>query len=312
MLQLRLITPRNRTDLILRELVAEGGAISVVVHRGAAVKPEGDDVIVADVTRTAVNALLARLHQLDIEEHGERSVIEIDAARSDAAKRALSAAPGRSEDILVWDVLDERLHREGVPSLAFYCFMAVAALIATVGIVIDSSVLIVGAMVVGPEYGPLAALAVGIYRRRPAEVRSALGVVVSGLALAVVTATILTFVFELLDTGIVEPQTRFFTGFVTQPNAYSAIVAFAAGLVGVMAMGLGRSGALTGVVVSATTIPAAAAIGVSAAEGAWHEARGGVIQLVVNVLCLTLGSLAALLVYQAVWTRIDELPAGPS
>ena len=82
--------------------------------------------------------------------------------------------------------------------------------------------------------------------------------------------------FEALGANIIPPGSRFFTRFVTEPNAYSAVVAFAAGMVGVMAVGLGRSGALTGVVVSATTIPAAAAIGVNAAEADWDEAlRGG-------------------------------------
>ncbi len=67
-----------------------------------------------------------------------------------------------------------------------------------------------------------------------------------------------------------------------------------------MAVGLGRSGALTGVVVSATTIPAAAAIGVNAADGTWDEAMRSALQLGINVVCLTAGSLAALVAYRIV------------
>ena len=44
--------------------------------------------------------------------------------------------------------------------------MVLAALIAAVGIYLDSPILIVGAMVVGPEFGPIAGFCVGA---RPAQ-----------------------------------------------------------------------------------------------------------------------------------------------
>jgi uncharacterized membrane protein len=131
-------------------------------------------------------------------------------------------------------------------------------------------------------------------------------VVVAGLVVAVVTATLAAWAFNLLELEYSVPGDRFFTRFVTQPNVYSAIVAFAAGLVGVMAVALGRSGALTGVVVSATTIPAAAAIGVNTADGEWDEAFRGAAQLGINVVCLAAGSLAALVVYSWVHRRMQR------
>ena len=50
----------------------------------------------------------------------------------------------------------------------FVAFMVLATLLAAIGVVTDSPITIVGAMVVGPEFGPLAALAVSLVRRRPA------------------------------------------------------------------------------------------------------------------------------------------------
>ncbi|MFT8131043.1 DUF389 domain-containing protein, partial [Salmonella enterica] len=70
----------------------------------------------------------------------------------------------------------------------FVLFMTLAALIAAVGIFLNSPILIVGAMVVGPEFGPLAGVCVAIVqRRRDLAIRSALALVV-GFALAI-TAT---------------------------------------------------------------------------------------------------------------------------
>jgi uncharacterized hydrophobic protein (TIGR00271 family) len=304
MLQLRLVSPHQCTDAVVRLLVADDGVVSVELRRNAAMKPTDGDIVVADVLREHANDLVGRIKALDIEELGELSILEIEATRSESAHQASLRAPGRASDVIVWTLLETRVHQDGVPSIAFFCFMAVAALIATIGIIVDSSVLIVGAMVVGPEYGPLAAFAVAIFQGKRVTARYAFFVLVAGLVVAIATATAAALVFNALDTEIVAPETRFFTRFVTEPNIYSAIVAFAAGLVGVMAVGLGRSGALTGVVVSATTIPAAAAIGVNTADGTWDEAVRGAIQLGINVACLTAGSLAALFAYQLVaWFR---------
>jgi uncharacterized hydrophobic protein (TIGR00271 family) len=300
MLQLRLVSPPSCTDQVIDLLTAERTVVSLELHRGVAVKPAGEDVIIADVLREHANDLIDRIRALELDELGELSIIEIEATRSEHAHQASRSLRGRASDTVVWTLLETRVHQDGVPSIAFYCFMAVAAVIATVGIIVDSSVLIVGAMVVGPEYGPLAALAVAIYQRKRATARVALVVLLTGLALAVVVATVSAVFFDAVDTDIVPPGDRFFTRFVVEPNIYSAIVAFAAGLVGVMAVGLGRSGALTGVVVSATTIPAAAAIGVNTADAHWDDAVRGAIQLGINVGCLTAGSLAALLAYRAV------------
>jgi hypothetical protein len=53
--------------------------------------------------------------------------------------------------------------------------MVVAMLIASIGVLVDQPILIVGAMVVGPEFGPLVALCVGIVARRPRQTVDALG-----------------------------------------------------------------------------------------------------------------------------------------
>jgi uncharacterized membrane protein len=47
-------------------------------------------------------------------------------------------------------------------TFTFLAFLTLACLIAVVGVVTDSPVTVVGAMVVGPEFSPLAAIAVGL------------------------------------------------------------------------------------------------------------------------------------------------------
>ncbi len=64
-----------------------------------------------------------------------------------------------------------------------------------------------------------------------------------------------------------------------------------------------KSAALVGVVISVTTIPAAANIGVAAAYSDWGEARGSVLQLVVNLVAIVLGGLARLFVQHRVYLK---------
>jgi uncharacterized hydrophobic protein (TIGR00271 family) len=307
-LRVRVITPSDRTDALVGELLPVAGVVSVAVDRGTSVKPPGD-IVTADVVRECANEVLDRVRALGLDA-GEVTMVDIAADRSDLADDARDVYPGRGVDVVVWDEFEQQVRTDGEPSIAFFSFMAVAAVIATVGIVVDSSVLIVGAMVVGPEYGPLAALAVALYKRRRRAALHALATLLGGLLLAIVVSTLATTVFEAAETGVVSANERFFTKFVTEPNVYSVIVAFAAGLVGIMAIGLGRSGALTGVVVSVTTIPAAAAIGVDASERAWSSAGRGALVLLINVVCLTVGSVTALVAQRYLWTHVAQLPVG--
>ena len=61
------------------------------------------------------------------------------------------------------------------------------------------------------------------------------------------------------------------------------IVALLAGVAGVLSLTTAKSGALIGVLISVTTIPAAANVGVAAAYGDWSEFSGALVQLLINL-----------------------------
>ena len=73
------------------------------------------------------------------------------------------------------------------------------------------------------------------------------------------------------------------TQFISKPDDFSFIVACFAGAAGMLSLTSAKSGALVGVLISVTTIPAAANIGVAAALGDWSEWRGAMAQLAVNL-----------------------------
>ena len=62
-------------------------------------------------------------------------------------------------------------------------------------------------------------------------------------------------------------------------------------------------GACLGVFISVTTIPAAANLSAGLAFGLWDEARGSLIQLVVDVVGMALAGWLTLVIQHAVWSR---------
>jgi uncharacterized membrane protein len=65
----------------------------------------------------------------------------------------------------------------------------------------------------------------------------------------------------------------------------------------------GRSSTLVGVVVSVTTIPAAANIGLAAALGEWDDMRGAAVQLFVNVMAILVAGVTTLVVQDRLTSR---------
>ena len=93
------------------------------------------------------------------------------------------------------------------------------------------------------------------------------------------------------------------TAFIYQPDVLSFVVAFLAGVAGMMSLTAAKSGALVGVLISVTTVPAAANVAVALAY--WHpaEARGSALQLALNLFGIALAGTLTLWVQRHAWRR---------
>ena len=94
-----------------------------------------------------------------------------------------------------------------------------------------------------------------------------------------------------------------FTDFISNPDQFSFIVAFLAGFAGVLSLTSTKSGALVGVLISVTTIPAAANIGVAAALGDRSEWVGAMEQLALNLFAIFLACIATLYLQRRLYIR---------
>jgi uncharacterized hydrophobic protein (TIGR00271 family) len=292
---LRLICPPPATDAVVALLHRHPAATHLAVLRGAALEPLGD-VVLVDLAREAVSEVLAELRSLPGGGTWAYALENVDTTLSSYAAEAERVAPGLGVDAVVWEEVQARTHEESELSGSFLALMVLATLIAAVGVLLDSPVLIVGAMVVGPEFGPVAGLTVALVQRRLDLARRSLTALAVGFPLAIVAALLMTRVAVALGElpASYAGERRPLTEFISHPDGYAVLVALLAGVAGVVSLTSAKSAALVGVAVSVTTIPAAADVGVAAAAERWSECGGAAAQLTVNLVALVLAGVLTL------------------
>ncbi|MGQ0717259.1 MAG: DUF389 domain-containing protein [Pseudonocardiales bacterium] len=283
MLHLRVTCPAEATDAVLDRLRHDPGVVHVSVMRGVGVDPPGD-LVQADVAREIADEVLAALCDLGIDHTGGITLEPLDTVLSDAADAAERAAPGDPADAVVWDELIERTGGDSRLTFTFLAFLTLACLIAVIGVVTNSPVTVVGAMVVGPEFAPLAAVAVGLVLRRGDLVRRAALALGVGFPVAMLIAAVGALVGEWtgLIPGVLRETDQ--VDFIYNVGAFSFIVALLAGAAGMLSLTSSRSAALVGVFISVTTVPAAGFAVVAATTGQWGTAGLSSLQLLVNLV----------------------------
>ncbi|HET7044153.1 MAG TPA: DUF389 domain-containing protein [Gaiellaceae bacterium] len=303
MLHLRLVVPSGRAGAVLELLDDEESVANLIHLPGAARAPEGD-VVLCDVAREDASIVLERLRALGLEREGSIAVEEVDFSLSRAADDAERAAAGSPVDAVVWEEIVARTSEEAELSFSFLVFMALATTIAGVGILTDSVILIIGAMIVGPEFGPIAGVCVALVQGRPDLARRSFRALLVGFPTGMTAALVLTAATRAAGTAPDRLGGRSSeTFFISHPSSWSVIVALLAGCAGVLSLTSTKSGALIGVLVSVTTIPAAANVGVAAAYGDWGEWRGALLQLAINVAAIFFAGVSTLGVQRAGFAR---------
>jgi uncharacterized hydrophobic protein (TIGR00271 family) len=316
MLHVRVVSPPSLTGRLLDRLADLPGVRNLIVLEGTAQRPDGDAVFL-DVDHGAANPVFRALRGLGLDRDGAITVEQVDASLTADTRPAGRIGSPASEVAPVWEMVEATIRGGAVYSPSFFILLAIAGLIAAVGILTNSQILIVGAMVVGPEYSAIIAAALGISKRERGLVRDGLLALVSGFSAAVVV----TLAFGVAVRAAGKAPEQFLDGvrpvsdLINTPNVFSVVVAILAGLVGVVSLTEARAGALIGVFISVTTIPAAADIGVSLAFGSWHEAGGSALQLLLNVILLVAVGAGGLSTQRAIWRRLGArqrtLPLSP-
>jgi uncharacterized hydrophobic protein (TIGR00271 family) len=311
MLTVRVLTPARLTDAVVAVFENEPCVSGLVIMRGAGVRPAGD-LVLADVPRETLNELITQLRALGVHHEGTIQIQRVDTWLSADGFAAELKAPGSSADAVVWADVAQRSYDESELNWTYLSFMSLATLIAAIAIVLDSQVLVIGAMVLGPEFGAVAALGVALVRRRYALLRHAIRTLVLGFAAAIAFTTALTFIAKAIGWTTLDAidGPRPATGFIYSPDKWSLIVSVIAGAAGVLSLTSAKSGGLAGVFISVTTVPAAGNIALAIPFGLGSEIWPSALQLVVNIAGMAMAGWATLAFQQYVWSRVSIRRSG--
>jgi uncharacterized hydrophobic protein (TIGR00271 family) len=304
-LHVRVVTPPERCTDLLDRLHSNDAVINVAVLPGASRRPAGD-VVMFDVANETANEVIADLRALGLDRVGSIAVERIAVSLSDVAARAEAHAPGDTSEAVVWEEVEARIRDESALSATFIALLVVAVLIGAVGILTDSAILIVGAMVVGPEYPALSSISLGVHKRRLRRVRRGLVTIGVGFSAAIAAALLFGAIIRATDRTprVYELGLRPVTDFISHPDFFTVIVAVLAGVAGTLSLTEAKAGTLVGVLVSVTTVPAASNIGLALAYGRGEEAWGASQQLLLNLVLLVFAGAATMRVQYWAWARL--------
>jgi len=306
----RLISPPDQTSDIVKVVAADAGVSNLLVLPGAAHGLDGD-AVQFDVRPRSANSVLRQLRTFQNGRMGTVAVDYVDATLGEGAAPASKHFLVQRDIAPVWDVVEARIRSDAVYAPSFYVLLAIAGLIGAVGILTNSQILIVGAMVVGPEYNAIMGIALGIDKRTKRPVIRGLLALLAGFSAAV----ILTFLFALAirwsghTPKLYSLGVRPVSALIDNPNLFSVVVAVLAGIVGVVSLTEARASALIGVFISVTTIPAAADVGLSVGYASWSEARGSAFQLLLNVALLIAMGALVLRIQRLIWAARERAEA---
>lgn len=305
MLHLRIVTPPELSDRVVTLLTDDPAVSSLSVVRGASVRPSGD-LVLAAVAREASDDVIERLVAVGVHRAGSIQIEPVHAWVSQASYDAARRAPGSGADSVVWAEVTHRAYAESELNWTYMTFMALATIIAAIAIVLDSQILVIGAMVLGPEFGAVVALGLALVRRRLGLFRLAARTLALGFVGAIAATSAVSLLARALGwitlDDVVGPRPG--TAFIYTPDKWSFIVAVVAAVAGVLSLTSARVTGLSGVFISVTTIPAAGNVALGLAFGAGEEIWGSSLQLVLNLAGMALAGWLTLAVKQVVWARV--------
>jgi uncharacterized hydrophobic protein (TIGR00271 family) len=259
------------------------------VHRIVALNPERSGsgvVLAADVTPAVADSVMQLIREWGVDE------ADYLITRQEVVAPIMPRGGQVKEGEFAWiEVMGEaRTHSR--PLGRYLALMAVAAVLAAIGVIADNPILIVGAMAVSPDLLPICAACVGLVAgrirlARRATVTLLLGIlltwaVAAGIAWSLQATGILTSDFQIHDSALHG---------LAHIDYSTVLVALAAGVAAMLSFET-RAAAAVGVAISVTTIPASALFGVSLGLGEVSVSWGAAGVLAVNVVLLLLsGSL---------------------
>lgn len=179
--------------------------------------------------------------------------------------------------------LIEDIQGSSKTSPIYMVMVALATIVACVGMLKNSPAIIIGAMVIAPLLGPNMSLALGTTLGDMGMVKKSIRANLIGMGIALAFASLFGFFVERGNLGE-ELSAR------TVVDLGDILLALASGAAGAIAFTSGASGAIVGVMVAVALLPPTAACGMLAGAGEWFKSGEAATLTATNVVCINLSA----------------------
>jgi len=164
----------------------------------------------------------------------------------------------------------------------FFVLTIFSAIIITLGLIVNSSAVVIGGMLLAPLVWPVLALSLAIIKGRSKLLQSS----VSTLFRSTVVILLISFVLGFISPEYALKGSEFISR--TSPTIFELFIALAAGFVGAFVITYPKIGAaIAGVVVAAALVPPIAVMGLSVSHGNLEMAGGAFILYLSNLIAVT-------------------------
>jgi uncharacterized hydrophobic protein (TIGR00271 family) len=177
-----------------------------------------------------------------------------------------------------------QIRRAGRPTRDFYSMIALSAGIASLGLILNSSAVIIGAMLVAPLMSAITGMGMAIIQGDLRFLLLTFKGVLRGAAMAIATGVILGFI-NFRGEITQEMLSR------TEPSSLDLFVALVSGIAAAYALSRKNvSNSLPGVAIAVALVPPLATAGVSVSVGSWGMAYGALTLFLSNMVAIVFAS----------------------
>ncbi len=254
-----------------------------------------------------------------VSQKGDRGSIKLDSVPKDQERisyfnRGIPLFGHASTE--QYSALFTNLRNEGSINSVFVTLLILATVIATLGLFINSSSVIIGAMLLAPLMQPIVSLSMGVLRQDESLFKNALKTVLIGMMITLMTAMLVAYLTPIRELSS-EMASRL------SPTLLDMLVAIASGVAAAYVKNDEKiSSSLAGVAIAVALVPPLAVSGIGLGWGEWSMFMQALLLFITNLIGIVLaGSITFLILGYApikvakkgiiVWTMIAILVTVP-
>lgn len=168
----------------------------------------------------------------------------------------------------------------------FFVLLLLSTVIATFGVISDSTAAVIGAMIVAPLMGPIMATAAAVVMGSAQRALRSLALVLAGVVSVILLSSLLTF---LVPDVVISFQENGEIASRISPGLLALLTALASGAAGAYITSREEiADSMGGVAIAISLVPPLCVVGISINQGQWTAASGALMLFLTNFLAILL------------------------